>query len=247
MSFPSFISKSQAANSKSPPLRFIASAGAVATVATPPKGEFNKIQDLMLWSDKPWRFVAGRSQVPATDGDFGFGSPSPPEDKSVLKTATPLVDVGSFRIAATPYPGLMAKVYAAAPVWWTARGGIEAAGADLVFRALPGPLAASAPIQVGAQGGIHFVVADRVPLRLRVGAVVAFAVDFTEVHVPVPWTVAGWLDMSLGGLRIRQVAAMPVPGDGVVGELRAVDDGVDQYLCIKVDAVTWKKTNNFQP
>lgn len=241
MSWPSFIMNGL--QKVRPPMEFQPTAGAIATVMTPAQ-QVDKVQDLLLWADKPWRFVAGTSAQP--NGDFAFGAPTPPESKSVLHTATPLLDVGMLRLASTPYPKLMAKLYPAAPVWWTARGSLGAEGADLTLRAANGPQGQTALVRVSAERGIHFIVANRQPVRWLVDVSEALRVDFSQIRVSVPWSVTGLLDLSVGGLQIREVNALPGVGEGVVGELRAVDDGTYRYLCVKVAGAGWKRTASLQ-
>ncbi len=207
------------------------------------QGEPSKLGDLLLWADRPFEFSVGPESGSPT-GTFTFG-PSEVSYRATLDVAAGgVLSMQRFTIGSNPYAALL-NLANAKPIWWQESGQVYSFDVDLTLEALADGGGPGKDLIVSSQSGLLFQVAHRpAGVRFMVGSDLALTIGPLASSFAKDLYVRK-LEAHSYGVQIPQVAAMPTGSSGVVGEIRAVDDGTNVYLAVKTGITTWKRTVNF--
>ena len=227
------------------PLVFSVLAGDLVYVTTVGTDAGKLRCDLALWSDAQWHFqVSAPPSQPSAGFAFGSASPSVPVSLLLCEPERRLV-VPAFIVGAQPFPEWTAVAYQTLGPWWLDRGGVHAADADLSLRAAAPDGAMPNDVRASADGGVWFVVESRDTIGLWLGDERAVGLNAAETSFDRPLQVNGRLQSSEAGIQVREDAKLPGPGDGTVGELRAIEDATGVYLVVKTEPTVWRRTESF--
>ena len=227
------------------PIEFSPAAGNLVFVASGGPEADKTRSDLALWSDAQWHFqVSGPPSQPSAGFAFGSASPSEPLSLLLCEPERRLM-VPTFIVGAQPFSQWTAAAYQTVGPWWLDRGGVHAADADLSLRAAAPDGAMPNDVRASADGGVWFVVESRDTIGLWLGDERAVGLNAAETLFDGPLQVNGRLQSSEAGIQVREDAYLPGPGDGTVGELRAIEDGTGVYLAVKTEPTVWRRTESF--
>jgi hypothetical protein len=227
------------------PIEFSLAAGDLVFVTSGGPQADKARSDLALWSDAQWHFqVSAPPSQPSAGLSFGSATSSDPVSLLVCEPEARLL-VPAFIVGAQPFPQWTAAAYQTVGPWWLDRGGIHAVDEDLSLRAAAPDGAAPNDVRVGAEGGVWFVVESRDTIGVWLGDDRAVGLNAAETSFDGPLQVNGRLQSSEAGIQVREDTNLPGPGDGTVGELRAIEDATGVYLVVKTEPTIWRRTESF--